>query len=93
MKSTQIGLLKNVQDGISSPIGSREIQETKVATVLRDTLYIPKQIVKTPTTTSMQLKTTSTEVGFDTIMTVHHHHHHPPRNSIRAVLTRQGSVK
>ena len=39
MKSTQIGLLKNVQDGISRPLGSREIQETKVATVLRDTLY------------------------------------------------------
>ena len=40
MKSTQIGLLKNVQDGISRPLGSQEIQETKVATVSRDTLYI-----------------------------------------------------
>ena len=40
LKSTQIGLLKNVQDGISRPLGSREIQETKVATVLRDTLYL-----------------------------------------------------
>ena len=28
-------------------------------------------IVKTPTTTSIQLKKTSTAVGFDTIMTVH----------------------
>ena len=40
--------------------------------------------VKTPTSSSIQLKTTSTAVGFDTIMTVHttppppHHHH---RNS------------
>ena len=40
MKSTQKGLLKNVQDGISRPIGSQEIQEIKVATVLRDTLYL-----------------------------------------------------
>jgi hypothetical protein len=38
LKSTQKGLLKNVQDGFSKPLGSREIQETKVATVLRDTL-------------------------------------------------------
>ena len=30
-------------------------------------------IVKTPTTTSIQLKTTSTAVVFDTIMTVHTH--------------------
>ena len=37
-KYTQKGLLKNVQDGISRPLGSQEIQETKVATVLRDTL-------------------------------------------------------
>ena len=45
-------------------------------------------IVKTPTTTSIQLKKTSTAVGFDTIMTVHTtppthptHPPHPPRNS------------
>ena len=38
-KSTRNGLLKNVQDGISMPIGSREIQITKVDTVLWDTLY------------------------------------------------------
>ena len=38
-KSTQNGLLKNVQDGISMPIGSREIQKTKVDTVLWDTQY------------------------------------------------------
>ena len=30
--------------------------------------------VKAPTTTSVQLKTTSTAVGFDTIMTVYTHH-------------------
>ena len=29
--------------------------------------------VKTPTTTSIQINTISTVVGFDTIMTVHHH--------------------
>ena len=40
LKSTQKGLLKNFQDGISRPLGSQEIQETKVATVLRDTLYV-----------------------------------------------------
>ena len=39
LKYTQKGLLKNVQDGISRPLGSRGIQGTKVATVLRDTLY------------------------------------------------------
>ena len=32
--------MKNVQFGISRPLGSREIQNTKLATVLRDTLYI-----------------------------------------------------
>ena len=31
--------MKNVQDGISRPLGSLEIQEIKVATVFRDTLY------------------------------------------------------
>ena len=40
LKSTQNWLLKDVQYGISRPLGSREIQQTKVATVLRDTLYI-----------------------------------------------------
>ena len=38
-KSARKGQLKNVQDGISRPLGSREIQKTKVETVLRDTLY------------------------------------------------------
>ena len=38
-ESTQNGLLKNVQDEISTPLGSREIQKTKVYTVLVDTLY------------------------------------------------------
>ena len=31
--------MKNVQDGISRPLGSQEIQKTKVETVLWDTLY------------------------------------------------------
>ena len=31
------GQLKNVQDGIFRPLGSREIQKTKVGTVLPDT--------------------------------------------------------
>ena len=39
LKSTQKGLLKNVQDGISRPQGSQEIQKTKVERVLLDTLY------------------------------------------------------
>ena len=38
LKSSQKRLLKNAQDGISRPLGSREIEEIKVATVLRDTL-------------------------------------------------------
>ena len=38
LESTQKGLLKNVKDGISRPLGSREIQKTKVCTVLPDTL-------------------------------------------------------
>ena len=32
-------LLKNVQDGISRPLGNRAIQKTKVETDLLDTLY------------------------------------------------------
>ena len=39
LKSTWKGLLKNVQDEISRPLGSREIQKTKALPVLRDTLY------------------------------------------------------
>ena len=31
--------MKNVHDGISRPLGSQEIQKTKVLTVLPDTLY------------------------------------------------------
>ena len=38
-KSTENGLLKNVQYGITFPLGSREIPKTKVDTVLWDTLY------------------------------------------------------
>ena len=38
LKSTQKGLLKNVQDGVSRPLGSREIQQTKAETVLVDNL-------------------------------------------------------
>ena len=40
LKSTQKGLWENVKDGISRPIGSREIQKTKVETDLLDTLCI-----------------------------------------------------
>ena len=40
LESTRQGLLKNVQDEISRPQGSREIQRTKVGNVLWDTLYI-----------------------------------------------------
>ena len=39
-KSTQNGLLKIVQDGLSSHLGGREIWKTKALTVLPDTLYI-----------------------------------------------------
>ena len=52
-KSTRNGLLKNVQDGISRPLRSREIQKTKVEKVLVDTLYI---------TTWMFLKSTQKEL-------------------------------
>ena len=38
-------------------------------------------IVKTPTTASLQLKTTSTAVGFDTIVTVHTHPPTPPTHT------------
>ena len=38
LKSTRDGLLKNVQYGICRPLGSREIQQKKVGTVLVDTL-------------------------------------------------------
>ena len=36
-KPTQNGLLKDVQDGMSRPLGN---QETKVDTILRNTLYL-----------------------------------------------------
>ena len=39
LNSTRKGQLKNVQDGISRPLGSQEIQKTKVEHVLLDTLY------------------------------------------------------
>ena len=39
-ESARKGLLKNVQDEISRPLESREIQKTKVERVLLDTLYI-----------------------------------------------------
>ena len=38
--------MKNVQDGISRPLGSREIQKTKVGTDLLDTLYISIYVLK-----------------------------------------------
>ena len=53
LKSTSKGLLKNIPDEISRPLGSREIQKTKALPVLRDTLY------DTGTTTANKL------MGFD----------------------------
>ena len=45
-KSTQKGPLKHVhEDGISNPLGSREIQEIKVATVLGHTLYFGQNVL------------------------------------------------
>ena len=35
---------ENVKDGVSRPIGSQEIQKTKVETDLLDTLYIVSDI-------------------------------------------------
>ena len=45
---------------------------------------LPLKIVKTPTTTSIQLNTTTVDVGFDMIMTVHHHPTppHPPHQEL-----------
>ena len=40
LNSSSKGEFKDVQDGISRPLGSREIQKTKVETVLPDTLYL-----------------------------------------------------
>ena len=40
LRTTQKGLLENVQDKISRPLGSWEIQQTKAETVLVDNLYI-----------------------------------------------------
>ena len=39
-------ILKNVKDGISRPLGGREIQKTKVYTVLLDTLDMRSIILK-----------------------------------------------
>ena len=47
LKSTLKGQLKNVQDEISRPLGSREIQKAKAETVLVDTLYVIKiEVIK-----------------------------------------------
>ena len=40
LKSTRRALLKNVQDGNSKCFGGREINKTKVGTILWDTLYL-----------------------------------------------------
>ena len=40
LKSKRKGQFRNVQDGISRPLDSREIKKTKAGTVLQDTLYI-----------------------------------------------------
>ena len=39
LESTRKGLLENIQNRISKPLGAREIKKTKVYTVLWDTLY------------------------------------------------------
>ena len=52
-------------------------------------LKIPQSIVKTPTTTSIQLRTTSTAVEFDMIMTVHTTTHPTPLSS----WSRSGKAK
>ena len=49
-------------------------------------------IVKTPTTTSIQLITTTIDVGFDTIMTVHTTTNFTTRNSSPALERLQGRV-
>ena len=49
-------------------------------------------IVKTPTSTQHNPKTTSTDVGSDTNMTVQTTHHHHHRNSTLARERKQGSV-
>ena len=40
LESTWKGLLKNVKDRLSKPLGGRGIQQKKVYTVLLDTLYL-----------------------------------------------------
>ena len=55
------------------------IKQVKESIIYQVAVYF-NAIVKTPTTTSIQLKTTSTAVGFDMIMTLHHHHH--PRQEL-----------
>ena len=54
-----------------------------------------KNIVNTLTTTSIELKATSTAVGFDTIMTLHHPHHpptHPPQTGTLQHLWRENKA-
>ena len=46
LKSTRKWVLKNVQDGISRPLGSRVIQKTKRSRELQDTLYIHEVSLK-----------------------------------------------
>ena len=40
--------MKNVQDRVSRPLGGREIQKTKVETVLLDTLYVSEYFPTSP---------------------------------------------
>ena len=67
-------IVEKVHEGGGGKVGSQVLYVTLNS----------KFIVKTPTTTSIQLKATSTAVGFDTIMTLHHHHHPPthPRQEL-----------
>ena len=74
----------------SSYLGS---PHTQMNNHLAESGQIFLQIVKAPTTTSIQLNTTTIEVGFDTIMTVHTPPHHPPpRNSTPALVRLQSRI-
>ena len=66
LKSTRKGLLKIVQDRISRPIGSREIQRIKVERVLLDTLYVCENSQDTESQPPTLLRS-GLEIFFDTL--------------------------
>ena len=69
--------LTAVKDDVQDKVESLEEKQKEMS-----------DIVKIPTTTSIQLNTTTIDVGFDMIMTVHTHPP-PPRNSTSAAHSRQ----